>query len=53
MAGERTVDETPVERLLHERGAFNLRNAADEVADALGVSRVTIYNYLNAVRDRS
>ena len=39
-------------RLLRERGAFSLRNAADEVADALGVSRVTIYNYLNAVRDR-
>ena len=37
-------------RLLHERGAFALRNAADEVADAMGVSRVTIYNYLNAVR---
>lgn len=40
-------------RLLHERGAFALRNAADEVADAMGVSRVTIYNYLNAVRERS
>jgi uncharacterized protein YqgV (UPF0045/DUF77 family) len=40
-------------RRLHERGAFNLRNAADEVADALGVSRVTIYNYLNAVRERA
>ncbi len=39
-------------RLLHERGAFALRNAADDVADAMGVSRVTIYNYLNAVRDR-
>ena len=38
-------------RLLRERGAFALRNAADEVADAMGVSRVTIYNYLNAVRD--
>jgi uncharacterized protein YqgV (UPF0045/DUF77 family) len=39
-------------RLLYERGAFELRNAADDVADAMGVSRVTIYNYLNAVRDR-
>lgn len=36
-------------RLLHERGAFLLRNAADEVADAMGVSRVTLYSYLNAV----
>lgn len=37
-------------RVLDERGAFAFRNAADEVADALGVSRVTIYNYLNATR---
>jgi predicted transcriptional regulator YheO len=36
--------------MLYDRGAFALRNAADEVADAMGVSRVTIYNYLNAVR---
>ena len=36
-------------RLLHERGAFLLRNAAEEVADAMGVSRVTLYSYLNAV----
>lgn len=39
-------------RMLYERGAFALRNAADDVADAMGVSRVTIYNYLNAVRER-
>jgi uncharacterized protein YqgV (UPF0045/DUF77 family) len=37
-------------RLLDERGAFAFRNAVDEVADAMGVSRVTVYNYLNATR---
>jgi uncharacterized protein YqgV (UPF0045/DUF77 family) len=37
-------------RLLDERGAFAIRNAVDEVADAMGVSRVTVYNYLNATR---
>jgi uncharacterized protein YqgV (UPF0045/DUF77 family) len=37
-------------RLLEERGAFNLRRSIDEVADALGVSRITVYNYLNATR---
>src|SRR4029453_17754465 len=35
-------------RLLDDRGAFQLRKAVEEVADALGVSRFTVYNYLNA-----
>lgn len=35
-------------KLLEERGAFQLRRAVEEVADALGVSRFTVYNYLNA-----
>ena len=43
-------DKQLAARSLYDRGAFALRNAADEVADAMGVSRVTIYNYLNAVR---
>jgi hypothetical protein len=37
-------------RLLEERGAFRFRGAAEDVAEAMGVSRVTVYNYLNAVR---
>lgn len=37
-------------RVLDDRGAFALRNAVDEIADAMGVSRVTVYNYLNATR---
>ena len=36
-------------RLLDERGAFILRRAVEEVADAMGVSRITVYNYLNAI----
>lgn len=36
--------------MLDEGGAFAVRNAVDEVADAMGVSRVTVYNYLNATR---
>ena len=35
-------------RRLDARGAFQLRRAVEEVADALGVSRFTVYNYLNA-----
>jgi hypothetical protein len=36
-------------RLLDERGAFTLRRAVEQVADAMGVSRITVYNYLNAI----
>lgn len=34
-------------RLLEERGAFEMRKAAPTVAEALGVTRFTVYNYLN------
>ena len=36
-------------RLLDERGAFILRRAVEDVSDAMGVSRITVYNYLNAL----
>lgn len=36
-------------RLLDERGAFMLRRAVEDVADAMQVSRITVYNYLNAL----
>jgi hypothetical protein len=41
-------DKQRAVRLLDERGAFQLRRSVEEVADALGVSRFTVYNYLNA-----
>ncbi|AUN39847.1 helix-turn-helix domain-containing protein [Tsukamurella tyrosinosolvens] len=37
-------------RLLEERGAFAYRKSAEAVAEALGVTRFTVYNYLNRVR---
>ena len=37
-------------RLLDERGAFLLRRSIEDIAEMLGVSRITIYNYLNAIR---
>ncbi len=40
-------------RLLEERGAFTYRKSAEEVASALGVSRFTVYNYLNRSRSRA
>ena len=38
-------------RLLEERGAFEMRRSAETVAEALGLTRFTVYNYLNRVRD--
>lgn len=55
-AGMRLVDMSREEkqaavRTLDEQGAFQLRKAIEAVADAMGVSRITIYNYLNAIRE--
>lgn len=40
-----------VVRNLEARGAFALRHGVETVAAALGVSRFTVYNYLNRQRD--
>ena len=34
-------------RILETRGAFSVRHGVETVATALGVSRFTVYNYLN------
>ncbi|MET7760979.1 helix-turn-helix domain-containing protein [Streptomyces sp. NPDC005336] len=34
-------------RRLEQRGAFSVRHGVETVASALGVSRFTVYNYLN------
>jgi hypothetical protein len=41
-------DKQRAVRLLDERGAFTLRKAVEDVADAMGVSRFTVYNYLHS-----
>jgi predicted transcriptional regulator YheO len=46
---DRTGKQVAV-RLLDERGAFLLRRSIEDIADIMGVSRITIYNYLNAIR---
>ena len=45
----RREDKQRAVRLLHERGAFVLRKAVDDIADRMQVSRITVYNYLNAI----
>jgi uncharacterized protein YqgV (UPF0045/DUF77 family)/DNA-binding CsgD family transcriptional regulator len=37
--------------LLEARGAFEYRKSAEIVAEALGVTRFTVYNYLNRARE--
>jgi hypothetical protein len=54
--GKRVADMTRLERqevvrFLDERGVFMLRKAVETVADRLGVTRFTIYNYLGASAD--
>lgn len=39
-----------VVRTLEARGAFSVRHGVETVATALGVSRFTVYNYLNRER---
>jgi len=34
-------------KALNEMGAFQLRHSVEQVAEMLGVSRFTVYNYLN------
>jgi hypothetical protein len=46
------ADKQQVVRQLEDQGAFLLRGAVDDMARIMGVSRITIYNYLNAI-DRS
>ncbi|MCL1593253.1 MAG: helix-turn-helix domain-containing protein [Actinomycetia bacterium] len=39
-------------RMLDQRGAFRLRKSIEDIAEAMGVSRITIYNYLSAIKKR-
>ena len=44
------VEKQVAVRLLDEKGAFLLRKSIEDVADSMGVSRITVYNYLNTIR---
>ena len=54
-AKDTTKDErVEIVRFLEDKGAFQVRNSATVVADRLGVTRKTIYNYLREIaRDRA
>jgi hypothetical protein len=42
-------DKQRAVRALDDRGAFVLRKSVEDVADVMGVSRMTIYSYLDAL----
>lgn len=44
------ADKQRAVRILDERGAFRLRRSIEDVGEAMGVSRITIYNYLSAIK---
>ena len=46
------ADKQRAVRLLDERGAFRLRKSIEDVGEAMGVSRITIYNYLSAIKNQ-
>jgi len=41
------VEKQRVVKMLNDAGAFQLRKSVEQVAEVLGVSRFTVYNYLN------
>ena len=41
-----------VVRVLETRGAFSVRHGVETVATALGVSRFTVYNYINSQEEK-
>jgi hypothetical protein len=46
------AEKQSVVRILDQRGAFAVRKSVETVAEALGVSRFTVYNYLDSIREQ-
>lgn len=46
-------DKMAVVRYLDNKGAFLIKKSAERVADFLGISRFTVYNYLNEAQEEA
>lgn len=46
-------DKVAVVRYLDNKGAFLIKKSAEKVADFLGISRFTVYNYLNEAQEEA
>ena len=44
-------DKVAVVRYLDEKGVFLIKKSAERVAEFLDISRFTVYNYLNEVKE--
>jgi predicted transcriptional regulator YheO len=52
LAGLDRKTKQEVVRTLEARGAFTVRHGVETVATALGVSRFTVYNYINYANEQ-
>ncbi len=46
-------DKVAVVRYLDNKGVFLIKKSAERVADFLGISRFTVYNYLNEAQEEA
>lgn len=46
-------DKVSAVKYLDKRGAFLIKKSAEKIADFLGISRFTVYNYLNEAQEES
>ena len=51
LTGLDRADKQRAVRMLDDWGAFQLRKSIEDVGEAMGVSRITIYNYLSAIKE--
>jgi len=49
----KVAEKTALIRYLEENGTFQLKGAVDQVANLMGVTRYTVYNYLKKIRNNS
>lgn len=40
-------------RFMEKRGIFQVKGSIDHVAESLGITKVTVYSYLDAIRKKS
>ncbi|MFC7063767.1 helix-turn-helix domain-containing protein, partial [Halobacillus seohaensis] len=40
-------------QFMDEKGIFSMKGSIDKVADSLGISKVTVYSYLDEIKNKS
>ena len=52
MSRLRREEKLELIRFMDQRGIFLLKGAVDQVGSRMGISRVTVYSYIDEVRDK-